>query len=58
MSDAVDMSSQTDATPYTVLYIINGQKMDMRKITILKPKERSFHGQLMPVGTFRLSCEI
>ena len=55
MSDAADMSLQTDATPRTLLYMINGQKVDVGKATILNPKERLFHNQPIPVDTFRVS---
>ena len=35
--------------------MINDQKVDVGTATIQKPKERLFQGQLIPVGTFRVS---
>lgn len=55
MSDVADMSSQADETPCTILYTISGQKVDVGKATIVKPKERSFHSRPMPPGVFKVS---
>ena len=55
MSDAADMSLQADKTPCTVLHMINSQKVDVGKAVITKPLELTFHGQPIPVGTFRVT---
>jgi hypothetical protein len=49
------MSSQADETPCTILYTINGQKVDVGKATIVKPKEQLFHSRPMPPGVFKVS---
>jgi hypothetical protein len=35
--------------------MINGQKVDVGKAVITKPLELTFHGQPIPVGTFRVT---
>ena len=57
---ATNMCFQADETPCTVLYLIKGQKVDVRKAVITKPLELTFHGQPMPGAHFRdlVECEI
>src|ERR1041385_1919951 len=48
MSDAVDMFSQAERTPCTLLYMINGQTVDVGKATIINPTDRMIHTMQMP----------
>ena len=54
MSHIADMSLQADA-PCTILYDINGQKVDMGKATIMKPKEQLFHSRPIAPDVFKVS---
>ena len=55
MSHVADMSLQADVTPCTILYTISGQKVDVRKATIMKPKEQLFHSRPIPPDVFKVS---
>jgi hypothetical protein len=49
------MSLQADVTPCTILYTISGQKVDVGKATIVKPKEQLFHSRPIPPDVFKVS---
>ena len=56
MFDVADMPpSQSDDTPCTLLYDINGQKVAVGKATIVKPKDHMFHNREMPDGVFKVN---
>src|SRR3954469_6679312 len=55
MSDAVDMFSQAERTPCTLLYMINGQTVDVGKATIINPTDRTIHTMQMPNTTLKVS---
>ena len=55
MSHVADMSLQADVAPCTILYTIGGQKVDVGKATIVKPKEHLLHSWPMPPGVFKVS---
>ena len=55
MSHVADMSLQADVTPCTILYTISGQKVDVGKATIVKPKEQLFHNRPIPPDVFKVS---
>ncbi|XP_044361921.1 uncharacterized protein [Triticum aestivum] len=44
-----------DDTPCTLLYDIKGEKVAVRKATIVKPKDRMFHNREMPDGVFKVN---
>ena len=54
MSHIVDMSLQADI-PCTILYDINGHKVDMGKTTIMNPKKQLFHSRPIAPDVFRVS---
>ena len=49
------MCLQAEETPYTILYLIKGQKVDVGKGMIMDPLQPTFHNQLIHVGHFRVS---
>ena len=53
MSHITDMSLQADA-PCTILYDINGQKVDVGKATIMNSKEQLFHIRPIDPDVFRV----
>ena len=53
MSHVADFSLQADETPCTILYTIRGQKVDVGKVAIVKPKEPLFHHRVMPLASSR-----
>ena len=55
MAHVADMSLQADETPCTLLYTISGQKVDVGKATIVKPKEQLFHSRPIPPDVFKIS---
>src|ERR1041385_1235533 len=55
MSDAVDMSSQAERTPCTLLYMMDVQTVDVGKATIINPTHRMIHTMQMPNNTFKVS---
>ena len=54
MSHIADMSLQANVTPCTILYTISGQKVDVGKATIVKPKEQLFHSRPIPPDVFKV----
>ncbi|KAI4977776.1 hypothetical protein ZWY2020_014330 [Hordeum vulgare] len=54
-SSLVDLDAITaDETLCTLLYDVNGQKVDMGKKTIMKLKDRILHNRQMPHGVFKV----
>ena len=49
------MCLQGEETPCTILYLIKGQKVDVGKVMIMDPSQRTFHNQPIPTGHFRVS---
>ena len=49
------MSLQADSIPCTLHYHMNGGLVVVGKATIMKPKDRSFHGRQMPNNALRVS---
>ena len=49
------MCLQAKETPCTILYLIKGQKVDVRKGMIMDPLQPTFHNQPIPAGQFRVS---
>ena len=47
-------SLQGDVTSCTILYTISGQKVDVGKATIVKPKEQLFHSRPIPPNVFKV----
>ena len=54
MSHVTDISLQANVTPCTILYTISGQKVDVGKATIMKPKEQLFHSRPIAPDVFRV----
>ena len=55
MSHVTDFSLQDDETPCTILYTTGDQKVDVRKATIMNPKEPLFHSRPIPPTVFKVS---
>src|SRR4051812_47577260 len=53
MSHVADMSLQAGVTLCTILYTVSGQKVDVGKATIVKPKEQLSHSRPIPLTSSR-----